>query len=405
MSEIEIIRLGHQGDGLAADGSAHPLTLPGEVIAPDQPPKILRPSPERVAPPCRHFPGCGGCALQHASDTFLAGWKEDVVRRALEARGLAAPFRPIAVSPAHSRRRAGVTVRRTKKGVQWGFHAPASDQVVPIDGCLLLPPEMLALGPFFDALARLGASRKGALKVQVTASLTGWDVAVEGGKDLDAPARAQAARLLAPQGVARLAWAGEVIAQREAPLVAMGRARVPLPPGAFLQATEEGAAALLAGVRDALGEARSIADLFSGCGTFALPLAERAEVLAIEADAAMLGALDAGWRTAKGLHGVRTEVRDLFRRPLMAEELRGFDGVVIDPPRAGAEAQATQLAASPVPRIAAVSCNPVTFARDAQILVAGGYALDWVQVIDQFRWSSHVELVAGFSRTDAPRAR
>jgi 23S rRNA (uracil1939-C5)-methyltransferase len=170
------------------------------------------------------------------------------------------------------------------------------------------------------------------------------------------------------------------------------------PPGAFLQATEEGERALLRSVSDALGPVRKVADLFAGVGTFALPLAERAEVLAVEGDAAMTAALEKGWRGAEGLKRVTAETRDLFRRPLEPDELRGFDGVVIDPPRAGADAQTAVLAVSAVPVIASVSCNPVTFARDARVLVAGGYQLDWVQVVDQFRWSAHVELVARFSR-------
>ncbi|MGL5009323.1 MAG: class I SAM-dependent RNA methyltransferase, partial [Paracoccaceae bacterium] len=178
-----------------------------------------------------------------------------------------------------------------------------------------------------------------------------------------------------------------------------GRALVAPPPGAFLQATDDGERALLRAVGDALaGPMRKVADLFAGVGTFALPLAERAEVHAVEGDAAMTAALEKGWRGAEGLKRVSVETRDLFRRPLEPDELRGFDGVVIDPPRAGAEAQTVALAASLVPVIAAVSCNPVTFARDARVLVAAGYALDWVQVVDQFRWSSHVELVARFSR-------
>lgn len=182
----------------------------------------------------------------------------------------------------------------------------------------------------------------------------------------------------------------------------MGRARVSPPPGAFLQPTPQGEAALVAAVRDAIGAARRIADLFAGCGTFALPLAETAEVHAVEGDAAMTAALDAGWRGATGLRRVTTEARDLFRRPLTATELGRFDAVVLDPPRQGAAAQTAELARSRVAVVAAVSCNPVTFARDAKTLVAGGFALDWLQVIDQFRWSPHVELAARLSRPHIP---
>jgi 23S rRNA (uracil1939-C5)-methyltransferase len=186
--------------------------------------------------------------------------------------------------------------------------------------------------------------------------------------------------------------------QPEPPTLGLGRARVSPPPGAFLQATPQGEAALRNAVQEAVGPARRIADLFAGCGTFALPLAETAEVLAVEGSAAMLAALDQGWRMAPGLKRVTCETRDLFRRPLMPDELAGFEAVVIDPPRAGAEAQVAELARADVPVIAAVSCNPVTFARDARALVQAGYRLDWVQVVDQFRWSAHVELAARFTR-------
>ena len=188
------------------------------------------------------------------------------------------------------------------------------------------------------------------------------------------------------------------MALRRPPVQTFGRARVVPPPGAFLQATAEGAAALTAAVRDTVGAARRVADLFAGCGTFSLPLAETAEIHAVEGDPPMLAALDAGWRATPGLKAVTTEARDLFRRPLTPGELDRFDAVVIDPPRAGAQAQAQALAAARTPVIAAVSCNPVTFARDAAILVAGGYRLEDLQVIDQFRWSGHVEIAAAFRR-------
>jgi 23S rRNA (uracil1939-C5)-methyltransferase len=187
------------------------------------------------------------------------------------------------------------------------------------------------------------------------------------------------------------------VALRAQPMLRLGRATVPLPVGAFLQATSQGEAALLASVTEAVGTARRITDLFAGLGTFALPLAEKAEVHAVEGDAAMIAALDKGFRMAEGLKRVTHEVRDLYRRPLEPDEFKGVEAVVIDPPRAGAEAQSHTLAKSKVPVIAAVSCNPATFARDAKILIAGGYKLNWVQVIDQFRWSPHVELAAQFT--------
>lgn len=410
MEQVTIDRLGYQGDGIAPGPVYVPGTLPGEVVEGEiaggvmAAPRILTPSDQRVKPPCRHAKSCGGCALQHASDAFVAGWKVDVVRNALSAQGIAAPMRPILTSPPQSRRRAVFAARRTKKGALVGFHGRASDTIVEIPDCRLLRPELMAALPVVEALAMQGASRKGALAVTVTLSTAGLDVAVTGGKPLDGPLQLVLAQLCEQQGLARLAWEGEVIALNRPPAQRFGPALVVPPPGAFLQATEEGEAALLAAVREIVGDARRVADLFAGCGTFSLPLAERAEVHAVEGEGAMTQALDAGWRRAQGLKKVTTEARDLFRRPLMPDELTPFtapfEAVVLDPPRAGAEAQVEQLAQARVPVIAYVSCNPVTFARDAARLIAAGYRLDWVQVVDQFRWSTHVELAAAFTRAD-----
>lgn len=403
MREMTIERLGLRGDGIAGALRA-PFTLPGErvrgpvegdVLAPAE---VLTPAPERVAPLCRHFGACGGCALQHASDAFLADWKRSVVARALAARGLAAEMPPTLVSPARSRRRAVFTGRRTKRSVVVGFHGPRSDTLVDVVECLVLRPEVLAARPALESITALGASRAHGLRLAVTLSETGLDVAVDGGKPLDAALRTRLAVVAEAHDLARLSWEGEPVALRRPPWQVFGLARVIPPPGGFLQATAEGQTALTAAARAIVGAARRVADLFAGCGTFALPLAEGADVHAVEGDAAMLEALDAGWRAATGLKRVTTEARDLFRRPLLPPELNRFDAVVIDPPRAGAEAQARALAASAVPRIAAVSCNPVSFARDAAILVAGGYRLATVQVVDQFRWSGHVELAAAFRR-------
>ena len=398
MDSIRIDRLGHQGNGIATDGSFIPFTLPGEEVEATPPHSRLTDSPDRIAPVCPHFGTCGGCALQHASDTFLAGWKEDVVRRALAARRIEAPFRPTFTTPPATRRRATFTGRRTKKTVQIGFHARRSDQIVPIAQCAVVLPEMLQVFPALQEITRAGASRKGALRLQVTATGAGWDLAVGGGKPLDTALRTTLAAIVAKHDLARLTWEDEVVAMARPPVVQMGRAQVVLPPGALLQASEAAEQIMVAVVREILGGATTIVDLFAGCGTFALPLAEEAEVHAVESDTAMLSALDRGWRGAGGLRLVTTERRDLFRRPLLPLDLKRFDAAVIDPPRAGAEAQMQELATSHIARIAAVSCNPVTFARDAEILIGAGFKLDWVQVIDQFRWSPHVELVAQLSR-------
>ncbi len=404
---LTIDRLGHLGDGVAQgpDGPVFvPQTLPGEVIDGDvqgdaMPAfRIVIPSVNRVRPPCTHARTCGGCMMQHAADAFVADWKLGIVKGALAGQGLSAEFRPILTSPQRSRRRATVAARRTKGGVLLGFHARGSETLVAVPNCQLLHPDLLAAFPALEALVRIGGSRSAEMALTITTSLSGVDIVVDGGKAADSATQMELARLAVAHGIARLTWNSETVALRAMPMQRFGRALVAPPPGAFLQATAEGETALLRSVALAVGSARKITDLFAGVGTFSLPLAERAEVHAVESLPAMLAALEKGARGAEGLRRVTTETRDLFRRPLEPDEFKGVEAVVIDPPRAGAEAQMRTIAKSDIPVIAAVSCNPVTFARDAKILVNAGYSLDWVQVVDQFRWSAHVELAARFSR-------
>ncbi len=405
MTRHKITRLGQQGDGIADGPIYAPLTLPGEVVTGTLDGnrltdiRIETPSPDRVSAPCRHFRSCGGCQLQHASDDFVAGWKTDVVATALGAHGIEAEFLPIHTSPPQSRRRATFAARRTKKGAMAGFHAKGSDVVVEIPDCHLLHPDLMAALPVAQALALIGASRKNGISVAATLSQNGLDIAVSGGKPLDGPLRIELAHLSERHDLARLAWEDEVIATRRAPEQVFGPARVQPPSGSFLQATAAGQAALLAEVARITEGAKKIVDLFAGCGTFSLPLAATAEVHAVEGDDAMIGALDAAWRKTSGLKPLTHEVRDLFRQPLLPDELARFDAAVIDPPRAGAQAQVAEICQTGIPRIAYVSCNPTSFARDAAALIAAGYRLGPVRVVDQFRWSTHVELVAEFSIT------
>ncbi|MFN3937584.1 MAG: class I SAM-dependent RNA methyltransferase [Gemmobacter sp.] len=399
---LVVERLGHRGDGVARDpvlGATFyvPGALPGEEVE-GQPEgdrltrvRILSPSPDRVRPPCVHARSCGGCTLQHASDAFVADWKAEVVTRALAAQGIAAEVLRTVTSPPRSRRRAVLAGRRGKGGAILGFHRRGTHEVIDTPDCLVVHPVITAAFPALREAVMAGAARGRELSLSVTVTEGGPDVGVAGAKP---PDPVQLGALAERHGLARLTWADEVLAQRAPAVAVIGRARVPLPPGAFLQATAEGEAALVAAVRDAVGGARRVVDLFAGCGTFALPLAERAEIHAAEADRTMLAALDAGWRGAPGLRRITTETRDLFRNPLSGEELRGFDAAVIDPPRAGAETQVRALAEARLPLVAMVSCNPATFARDAKILTDAGYLLDPVHVIDQFRWSPHVELAA-----------
>jgi 23S rRNA (uracil1939-C5)-methyltransferase len=403
---LTIEKLGHLGDAMAPGENGPifvPQVLPGEVVEGDlagnrlENVRIITPSVNRVKPPCVHARSCGGCMMQHANDDFVAAWKTDIIRSALAGQGLEAVLRPILTSPPQSRRRATIAGRRTKGGALLGFHARGSDALVAIPHCQLLHPDLMAAFPALEALVITGGSRKSELALTITRSLAGPDISVTGGKPLDGQLRLELARVAEAHGLSRLSWDAEVVALRTAPMQKMGRARVAPPPGAFLQATVQGEADLLAAVQDAVGNAKRITDLFAGAGTFALPFSEQAEVHAVEGDAAMMAALDKGWRMAEGLKRITVETRDLFRRPLEPDEFKGVQAVVIDPPRAGAEAQTKTLAIARVPVIASVSCNPVTFARDARILTTAGYRLDWVQPIDQFRWSAHVELAARFS--------
>jgi len=405
MVELTITRLGHHGDGIArapnGDTIFVPLTLPGEAISGEAEgdriaaPCVITPSPDRVRAPCPHYRSCGGCSLMHASDPFVADFKAGVITTALAAHDLSAPLRPIRISAPRTRRRATFAGTRTKKCALIGFHARKSDTIVPIRDCLVIEPALLETLPALADLTRLGASRSATLSLSLTLTETGVDLHVTGAKPLDGPLRAALPQF---QGsFSRLTWGDEPVYTDAAPRLTLGPARVTPPPGAFLQATRDGEAALQAAVQEATDGATRIADLFCGLGTFALPLATRAAVHAVEAAPDLLAALAHAQRHATGLKPLTTEARDLFRRPLLPDELARFDAVVIDPPRAGAEAQMAEIARAQVPVIAAVSCNPTTFARDAAILVAAGYTLDWIQPVDQFRWSPHVELAARFT--------
>jgi 23S rRNA (uracil1939-C5)-methyltransferase len=400
-TQVTIHRLGHQGDGIAPGPVFVPLTLPGEVVAGAvegdrmEAPRIITPSPDRVRAPCAHFRSCGGCSLMHATDSFVAGWKAQVIETALAAHDLTTEIRATATSPARSRRRATLAGRRTKKGALVGFHGRRSDVIVPLTECHVIAPDLFALIPVLEEIVKLGGSRSATLSFALTLTETGVDCAVSGGKPLDGPLRAALPRFR--DRITRLTWGDEPVYADAVPRLCFGPVAVAPPPGAFLQATAEGEAALRAAVAEALTGAARIADLFAGCGTFALPLATHAPVHAVEGDESLTAALSQAARHAQGLRPVTTETRDLFRRPLLPEELAKFDGVVIDPPRAGAEAQTRALAEARVPRIAMVSCNPVTFARDAALLIQAGYRLNWVQPVDQFRWSPHVELAASLS--------
>ena len=396
---MKIQSLTHTGLGRAEDGTMVPRTLPlEEVEVTDDGVRIVSPSADRVSPPCRHYKSCGGCAMQHASDAFVAAWKASTVERALSAQGIEATIADTITSPIKSRRRAKLAGRRTKKGTLVGFHARASDTLVEVPDCQLLAPELIATLPALNALTALAASRKAEVGMTVSLSVDGPDVHIQTEKELTTDLRVDLAQWANQYGIARLVWVDEPVVTIHPPRQDFGGSLVVPPPGAFLQATKHGEKALQDAVSAIVGDADKVADLFAGSGTFTLPLARKASVHAVEGVREMMDALDRGWRSTGGLHRVSVETRDLFRRPLLPDELNEFDAIVIDPPRAGAEAQVAEIAESKVATVAMVSCNPVTFARDAKTLIDAGFTLGPVTVVDQFRWSHHTEVVAAFTR-------
>lgn len=401
----EIMELGHRGDGVAPGPIYVAQSLPGELVDGEieagriASPRILRPSDQRVSAPCRHFKRCGGCSVQHASDAFVAAWKRDSVAQALRAQEVQADLGEVLTSPAQSRRRAVFTARRTKKGGMLGFLGRASDTLIEVPDCTLIAPELTAAMPCLEQIGALAATRKGTVRLTVTVMQGGLDVAVEQAKPMTSALLADLASLRADGPVQRLHWNGELALQETEPRVDFDGIAVCPPPGSFLQATKAGEAALIAAAVAGIEGAERVIDLFAGCGTLSLPMSRHAHVHAVEGEAPMLDALEQGWRRASGLKRVTTERRDLFRDPVQSGDLARFDAIVLDPPRAGAAAQVAQIPDSGVERLTYISCNPVSFARDARVLTTAGYAIGQVQVIDQFRWSPHVELAAQFSKT------
>lgn len=396
MPPITIEALTLKGDGRAEGIDPIPRVLPGEVVSDDG--KILTPSAHRVSPPCRHFRTCGACALQHASDDWVAEWKTDVIAQGLAAHGIDAELRPIQTSPPAARRRASLHGRRTKKGALVGFKSRGTDTLISIPDCRVLAPELIEALPFLESLTRQFASRKGELDFALTLCDTGLDLDIRGVRELTSGEIEAVASQTAQHKIARLSLQGNPIAIHAAPRQMFGDVAVIPPPGAFLQATHLGEEAIWNSVREGLGGATRIADLFAGCGTFALRAAQLTPVDAFEGEAELIAAMELATRQAIRLKALKPHVRDLFRRPLLPEELNRFDAIIIDPPRAGARAQTVEIAGSSVGRVCAVSCNPVSFARDAAVLIGSGFRLDWVQPVDQFRWSAHVELAAQFTR-------
>ncbi len=411
-----IDHVGGQGDGVAepdAPGGKPvfiPLTLPGERVSAwasadrGELVEILQPSPDRVTPPCPHFGTCGGCALQHwAPEPYLA-WKQDQVRLALSHRGLETELGPVIAVPPGTRRRLALHARPGPTGPRLGFKGRGSWDLVDIEVCPIADPRLVRA---FPALRRLAAAflgrPKSAPTLHVTLTLSGLDVDVTGmegaGKGgLNADARSRAAEAAAAGDFARVTQSGETLYQVRQPVMRFGPATVGLPPGGFVQASPEAEAAMVGLTTDAVRGARRIADLFCGAGAFSFPLAQIAPVLAADSSAPAIACLKSALASAVGSKPITAEARDLFRRPVSAQELGKTDAVVFDPPRAGAEAQAAEIALSKASVVVGVSCAPATFARDARILVDAGFRLERVTPVDQFLWSPHIELVGVFRR-------
>jgi 23S rRNA (uracil1939-C5)-methyltransferase len=414
VERLAIDRLGHRGDGIAdgAQGDGGPIyiagALPGETVEVESVPghpdrrhllNVDQPSTERIAPICPHFGVCGGCALQHFETAAYRAWKRGLVAEALRQAGIETTVGELIDAHGAGRRRAVFHARRGSHDVlEVGFSAARAHHVIPIDRCPILAKSLDGALPAAWAIAGTLGTTKKPLDIQVTATDQGLDVDLRGSGPLTAPLMAALARVAAVQNLARLTRHGELIAQQRAPTLRIGQATVPLPPAAFLQATEKGEAELARLVLDYCAGAKSVADLFAGVGPFALRLAAAARIVAADDDEAALAALKGAAAAASGLKPVAVERRDLFANPLTPAELNRFDAVVFDPPRQGALAQSRTLAASRVPVIVAVSCNPGTFARDMRHLIDGGYRLTAVKPVDQFRYSAHVEIVARLER-------
>jgi len=405
MSEIvEILRLGHAGDGVTADGLFVPHTVPGDVLrvaregARGRVLEIITPGPSRIAPACAHFGRCGGCALQMmAREPYLA-WKREQVAAALMQRGITGvPVEEIRAVPPGTRRRAMFKARASGKAVSLGFYEPDSRNLVDIGQCPVLVPALAGL------IAPLKAQLAGILRPSETAELhatatdTGIDLSVKLTRARAPDLLMRLSKIAAGLKLARLSWNGETVAMERVPALHIGRFTVALPPESFLQPTVEGERILQELVREEAAGSPRLADLFSGCGTFALALSDGRSVHAVDSAGAQIDALEAAAKAGRAK--LTAETRDLFRRPLLASELAGFDCVVIDPPRPGAQGQAQVLARSAVPKLIYVSCNPASFARDARILCDGGYRLARVVPLDQFLWSAHIELFAVFVRS------
>lgn len=408
---LNITRMGLQGDGIAetANGLVFvPGALPGETVEAEvangraETFDLIAASPDRQPIHSETYAECGVAPLQHWADAPYLAFKREVVVAALQREGIETQVEATVAVPPASRRRLALHARKGSNGrVILGFKARRSWRVVELTDCPVSDPALVAALPSLRAVAApFLAHPKSAPTLHVTLTETGLDVDVTGveKKSLNADMTSRAIAAGAEANLARLSLDGDTLVMARQPRVAFGRASVPIPPGAFLQAAPAAEAAMVERAVAAVKGARKVADLFCGAGTFTFPLAEVATVTAADSSAAAIAALKAGVSTAQGLKSIDAQARDLFRRPLSPFDLKGCEAIVLDPPRAGALEQTQQLPGTKASVVVGVSCNPVTFARDARFLIDAGFSLDVVTPIDQFLWSTHVELVGVFRR-------
>ncbi len=398
---VEITALGAKGDGIAQDGSFVPFALPGELVETGADGAVLsikRPSPHRITPICQHFCRCGGCALQHLDTAVYLDWKRQQVIDAFSASGLAPEVAPCLPVTMASRRRAVFSAVTEQDQVKFGFQSRHSHDVVDIKECPVLEPAISGKIAQLRQLAGIFRAGAAQLRVTVLASENGLDIAVDTAGDVGERRRKLAVEWAVQAKITRLSVNGEVAVQRAQPFLTIGEATVSPPPGGFVQAVRGAETQMSKLVAGHLKKSRRIVDLFSGYGAISLPLAARASVHAVELEQPALDALETVAASMTSIKKITQERRDLFHRPLRAPVLNKFDGALFDPPRAGAEEQASELAKSTITRLAAISCNPKTLARDAKILVDGGFRVSSLTPIDQFVYSPHVEVVALFER-------
>ncbi len=414
---LTVHTLGGRGDGIAdLDGRPVyvPFTLPGELVEAEivqargegvaaVARAIVQESPQRAKPACVHFGICGGCSVQHLDQAAYLGWKRDLVAQALQRRGLAGvALADIVVTPPGRRRRAVFTALRTSRQTVLGFHQRASHRLIDLSCCPVLLPRIEAIAaPLRQLLTQILAGGQTA-QVTLNDTDTGIDCQIAAEHEPDLGAREAMAAFAEAHDLARISWRrgrqAEPVAQRRLPVLHLGEAVVGVPSGGFLQASREGENAMRQAVRDWIGEASAVIDLFGGIGTLSLALAPERQVHVVEGDAEAVDAVRQAARLPALRGRVGAERRDLAREPVPADVLRRYQAAIIDPPRAGATAQTRELAASGIGTIVVVSCDPGSFARDARILVDAGYTLEQMVLIDQFLWSAHVELVARFRR-------